>query len=376
MWILSAVGEDSTLGHPRPVSPASLTLQTPQRVWHGRATPSGPGTLPATPHSFRAVKGEGDRSCLLLFFRVSGPTWDQQEAPWTLGDTWESFRPRDTLGLVPSPSSPRRARPSSQALVSHGHRTGLALVACFLNSVRTKQTPLPLPQPVTGPASGPLGLGGSMSLLPSHLRDRTPSPARSLPSGLVPPKGQSKHRSLDPRSAAPDPVVSQQVLWSAWEPTEPCQGAALLGRGGWGQMGGLQASPDPCSHFSAFLSLSITEASLADWLLRKKSLGNPIVRFDASLASLLALPVGMAVASQSKGALCWNLGHRPRPKHLRAPLRWFPSHPTLKLGLVLIWAGCSVRKGLGPDTGPAAQGAREQGGAPASRMQACGTTGV
>lgn len=119
-------------------------------------------------------------------------------------------------------------------------------------------------------------------------------------------------------------------------------------------MGGLQASPHPCSHFSAFLS--ITEASLADWLLRIKSLGNPVVRFDASLASLLALPVGMAVASQSKGALCWNLGHRPRPRPSRARPRWFPSHPTLKPGLGLIWAGCSVRKGRGPDTGPAAQG--------------------
>lgn len=155
-----------------------------------------------------------------------------------------------------------------------------------------------------------------MFLLPSPLRDRTLSPARSLPSGLVPPKGQSKHRSLDPRCAAPDPVVSQQVLWSAWEPTEPCQELLCWEEEGGGRWEVSRPPPTPVPTLR--FSLSMTETSLADWLLRTKSLGNPIVSFDASLASLLALPVGVAVASQSKGALCWNLGHRPRPKHSRA----------------------------------------------------------
>lgn len=92
-------------------------------------------------------------------------------------------------------------------------------------------------------------------------------------------------------------------------------------------MGGLQASPHPCSHFSAFLS--ITEASLADWLLRIKSLGNPVVRFDTSLASLLALPRwhGCGVAVQRSFVL--ELGSQAQAQALEGTPTMVsqPPHP-------------------------------------------------
>lgn len=61
-----------------------------------------------------------------FFFGVSGPTWDQQGAPWALGDTWESFRPRDTLGLCPARPAPGGPGPHRELLCLMD--TGLGLL--------------------------------------------------------------------------------------------------------------------------------------------------------------------------------------------------------------------------------------------------------
>lgn len=92
----------------------------------------------------------------------------------------------------------------------------------------------------------------------------------------------------------------------------------MVGRWGWGQRLGLQASPIPVSAGKTpLLCLACRGFTLK--LSFEDKCQTTILRFDlrpASTGSILALYVGMAVAFQYKVSLFWNLGLRPRHKHL------------------------------------------------------------